>query len=88
VTRTENYKKIGGFDEDFFLYLEDADFTDRMQALGDTVFYPDANVIHAWSAGSRRNLRLFLIHIRSMFLYMRKKRRNARRLRRIQAKKR
>ncbi len=87
VTRSDYYKKIGGFDEDYFLYLEDADFTDRMQALGQTMFYPDAAVIHGWNGGSRKNLRLLFIHIRSMFLYMYKKKRNARRLRRIQRRK-
>ncbi len=82
-TRSEYYKKIGGFDEDYFLYLEDADFTERMQNLGSTLFYPDASVTHNWKAGSRKNLKLFLIHLRSMFLYMRKKRKNRRQLEKL-----
>jgi GT2 family glycosyltransferase len=43
----ECWDKIGGFDEDYFMYWEDADICQRaLQAGFKTVYYPAANVIH------------------------------------------
>lgn len=83
VTRTANYLKLGGFDEDYFMYLEDADLTERMHTLGKTMFYPNESVIHHWKGGSRQSRKLFFMHIRSMMLYMKKKRRQKRKLKKI-----
>ncbi len=83
VTRTANYKKIGGFDEDYFMYLEDADFTERMHLLGKTVYHPQISVIHHWKGGSRQSKKLLWMHIRSMMLYMKKKRKQKRKLKKL-----
>ncbi len=83
VTRTAHYKKLGGFDQDYFMYLEDADLTERMQSLGKTVYYPNASVIHHWKGGSRQSKKLLFLHIRSMFLYMKKRRRLKKKLKKL-----
>ncbi len=43
----ETYDSIGGFDEDYFLYMEDADICQRIRELGlSAVYVPDASVVH------------------------------------------
>lgn len=73
VMRTELFKKVGGFDERFFMYLEDVDLTERLSAYGKVMFYPDAFAVHNWEGGSSKNLRLMKIHISSMFKYFKKR---------------
>ncbi len=64
--------KIGGFDENFFMYLEDADISRRLNQVARSVYYPEATVIHRWTRGSHRNLKLTWIHIKSMMYYFNK----------------
>ena len=41
------YDEVGGFDEDYFLYVEDVDFSKRIANLGlKRVFLPNYNYIH------------------------------------------
>ena len=70
--RTEVFKQLGGFDEQFFLYCEDADLTRRARKFGKATCMPQAVAVHAWERGSYRNPKLFRIHLRSMRLYFRK----------------
>lgn len=54
LIKSEVFKKIGFFDEKFFLYYEDADFCMRARKAGFKIFYmPEAKVYHenASSAG-------------------------------------
>ncbi len=83
VCRSTDYKKIGGFDEDYFMYLEDADFTERMHDLGKTIYHPNISVVHHWKGGSRQSKKLLFMHIRSMLLYMKKKRIHNRKLKKL-----
>jgi len=55
VSRTA-YKAVGGLDERFFMYGEDADYGWRLKRAGFTVvFIPDASVTHFRSySGNRR----------------------------------
>jgi len=70
--RTEIFKKLGGFDENFFLYQEDADITRRVNEISKTVFYPYNYVVHEWQRGSHKSLKLALIDIMSAMYYFRK----------------
>ncbi len=70
--RTEIFKKLSGFDEHFFLYLEDADITRRVNEISKTLFYPYNYVIHEWQRGSHKSLKLALTDIRSAVYYFRK----------------
>lgn len=70
VMRTEVFKKLGGFDDRFFMYLEDADITLRAQKYGKVLFIPSSHVIHCWERSSSKSLKYLLIHISSMFKFL------------------
>lgn len=71
VIRTETFRKIGGFDERFFLYFEDMDLT-RMtieRAGLRAVYDPETYVYHAWERASSHHPKYFVILVLSMFKY-------------------
>ena len=70
--RTDIFTRLYGFDERFFLYLEDADITRRVNKISRTVFYPYNYVIHEWQRGTHKDLKLMLIDMKSAFSYFRK----------------
>jgi hypothetical protein len=70
--RSNIFKRINGFDERFFLYLEDADLTKRINKISKSVFYPQAQVIHLWRRHSYNNYKNLLIHIKSLYHYFKK----------------
>ncbi len=72
LIRTELFKEIGGFDDRFFLYMEDADLCRRVGQKARFVYFPGASVIHKWEKGSHKNKKLFRIHVESMIKYFRK----------------
>jgi len=72
VIRTALFRKIGGFDERFFLYFEDSDLSRRVRAEQRLVYYPQATVYHKWNRGSARELPLMWIHLKSMLYYFNK----------------
>lgn len=58
LIRSDVYRLIGGFDEDFFLYYEDDDLCLRMQQAGfGCLLEPAANVRHAGGGSSRPSWR-------------------------------
>lgn len=69
LLRTDLLKKIGGFDEGYFMYFEDADLARRVNEVSKCVYYPHAIVNHVWGRESKRNLKLMCVHIDSMFRY-------------------
>jgi len=73
--RTSAFKRLGGFDERYFMYFEDCDITREIRKTSRAVFFPDAIVYHVWGRDSKRDLKLMSIHIRSMFSYFWKWRR-------------
>lgn len=70
--RTDVFQKLGGFDEQFFLYCEDADLTRRARKLGKATCMPLAVATHAWERASYHNPKLFRMHLHSLRLYFRK----------------
>lgn len=72
LIRTELYKKLGGFDERFFLYMEDADLCKRVNQVSRLCYCPDAEVVHKWEKGSHKNGKLFKLHVQSMISYFMK----------------
>lgn len=70
--RTAVFKELGGFDERFFLYCEDADLTRRARRLGRATCMPQAVATHAWERASYHNPKLFRMHLHSLKLYFRK----------------
>ena len=68
--RTDDFRAIGGFDEDFFLYYEDVDICARLWKSGRSVLVcPKAGVIHDARRSSHRNLHYMKWHILSLARY-------------------
>lgn len=72
VISTRAFERIGGFDERFFLYLEDADLTRSLARLGRTLHLPFAYVTHSWGRGNHGNLKLTLVNLQSAWIYFAK----------------
>lgn len=72
VIRTEMFKQLKGFDDNFFMYLEDADLCKRVNQKSKLMYLPDATVIHKWKKESHKNMKLFKIHVASMRYYFKK----------------
>lgn len=72
VVRTQLFKELQGFDENYFMYVEDADFCRRINQTSKLMYYPGTNVVHKWEKGSHRNLKLLKYHIQSMIRYFNK----------------
>lgn len=65
-------EEVGLFDERFFLYGEDIDFSRRMHLAYKTRYYPKVQVYHHHAKGSYKSLRLFWHNLRSAILYFNK----------------
>lgn len=72
VIKTSLFKRLGGFDENFFMYVEDADLCKRVNACSTLYYCPDTSVIHKWEKGSHKDKSLRKAHIRSMVYYFKK----------------
>lgn len=70
--RINALRKIGLFDERYFMYPEDIDITRRMHREYDTIFYPEVIVVHAHRQDSYKNRRMLKIHIVNMIKYFNK----------------
>lgn len=69
LMRRSAVQAVGGFDERFFLYLEDADLTRRLRAIGRCVHLPIASIRHGWGRGNHRSWRLTWVNLHSLWLY-------------------
>lgn len=67
--RTEALKKIGGFDERYFMYQEDIDLSRHANELGPVVYWPNAIITHDWARGSHRKFKLMWMGIVSAIKY-------------------
>jgi hypothetical protein len=70
--RKSSFFSVGGFDEDYFLYVEDIDLCRRLSSTGEIVYFPEVGAIHAHGKGSYKNIRLTFYHLRSFFIYFQK----------------
>lgn len=67
----DDFRRVGGFDEDFFLYYEDVDICTRLWKAGQRVLAcPKAQVIHDARRASRRSFRYMRWHAASMTRYL------------------
>lgn len=65
------YEKIGGFDEKYFLYMEDADITMKVNQVSQSVYFPNIVLTHEWQQ-KNRSIKGIQIMIQSMFVYYKK----------------
>jgi len=72
LMRAAVLRETGGFDERFFMYLEDVDLSRRIGRVARTVYCPLASVVHEYGKGSYQNVKLLLYHVRSAAVYFNK----------------
>lgn len=70
--RTNLLKKELGFDERYFMYLEDADLCKRINQIAQVFFCPDTTIIHLWERSSHKNAKLAIEHLKSYYRYFKK----------------
>ena len=70
--RTEVLKQVGLFDENIFMYLEDIDLNRRIHSKYQTIYYPEARVIHEHQKESYKSKKLLKAHIKSAIYYFNK----------------
>lgn len=68
--KTDDFKNLGGFDERYFLYMEDADICRKIDKIGKKILYfPRVEVIHQHQKGSSKSIKLFFYHFLSAIKY-------------------
>lgn len=65
-------EQAGLFDERFFMYPEDIDLVRRLHAVGPTLLWPEASVIHDHRQASYKSWRMLRIHAVNMCRYFNK----------------
>jgi len=73
MTTKKHYQRLGGFDKNIFMYMEEVDLLYRAKKLGlNTFFYPASQIIHLGSASS--NGKTFpILQVYKGFLFFYKK---------------
>ncbi len=72
LVRTEALGAIGGFDERYFMYMEDVDLVRRIGDRWTTMYEPRVSVTHGFAKASYSDPRLRAAHIRSALIYFAK----------------
>jgi GT2 family glycosyltransferase len=72
MLRTAVFETVGLFDERFFMYLEDVDYSRRVHTRYKTVYYPEVSVYHQYHKGSYKRWRNLKYHIVSAVKYFNK----------------
>ena len=70
--RVDVLKRVNGFDERFFMYMEDLDLCRRIGEISKTMFYPMVAVYHEYEKGSYKNRKLLKYHLCSVIKYFNK----------------
>lgn len=71
IARREAYEQVGGFDERFFMYVEDVDLFERMRSAGwKVLYYPQSEMVHHIGGSTRTSpYRMIGHHHRSVMAY-------------------
>ena len=70
--KSDVFYKLKGFDERFFMYMEDIDIWLRAKYYGKTVINTNYKIYHYFRKGSSKNIKLFFYHLISAFKFFRK----------------
>jgi len=70
--RTEVFTETGGFDDRFFMYMEDVDLSRRVSMKYKNLYFPDLKITHHFNKSSFKNFRIMTIHIKSAVQYFNK----------------
>lgn len=70
MIRNDAFKKLGGFDENIFMYVEDMELCYRAQLVGYKIyFYPFTNVYHEEQGSSNRTFAIIQIYKSLLYFY-------------------
>lgn len=68
--KTKDFVDLNGFDERYFLYMEDIDICKKIDAIGKKkMYYPNVEITHILKQGSSKNIKLFIYHLSSAIKY-------------------
>ena len=70
--RRESIEQCGMFDERFFMYGEDIDFSRRINEQFKTIFYPHVSIMHGYEAASYKSFKMLKIHTQNIIRYFNK----------------
>ena len=70
--KSEVLLALNGFDEQYFMYMEDVDLSRRCASEFGTVYYPHSVITHFHERASHNNKILLKAHIKSAFQYFNK----------------
>lgn len=72
MVKKDAFDKVSGFDEDYFMYLEDMDLCMRLRKIGYSTYYcPKASVIHMQHASASRQFAIVNIY-KSLIIFYKK----------------
>lgn len=63
--KTDAFRKVGGFDQNYFLYFEDFDLSLRLQEIGEIVYAPQVRIIHTGGNTAKKGIKHIKIFIQS-----------------------
>lgn len=68
--KTQDFIKINGFDQRYFMYMEDVDICKKLDLINKKkLYYPKEEIIHKFEKGSAKKIKLLLYHIKSIIQY-------------------
>lgn len=67
--RSNILQQLNGFDERFFMYIEDADIGRRLLVISQSIYLPQVKIIHKWSRQTHAHIRFRWITVKSMLSY-------------------
>lgn len=70
--RTSIFKDIQGFDERYFMYMEDADITREVNQISRAMYYPSSTITHEWQRDSHKKFKYMMMTFNSMKKYFMK----------------
>lgn len=67
---TKDFIKLNGFDERYFLYMEDVDICKKIDEIDKLkLYYPKEEITHVLKQGSSKDIKLFFMHTSSAIKY-------------------
>lgn len=72
LVNADIFRRVGGFDERYFMYLEDYDLVRKIRKIGRIMLDPAVYIVHAYAKGSYSNPVLRKYHLKSAIRYFNK----------------